>query len=65
MFIVLITTGKHETVDTAEVRLYQNKEDAEKACKEISTGHTKYWTEAQILKNGEEVYLSQPEQDSI
>jgi len=63
MAIVLITTGKHESVDTAEIRIFSYLGAAESFCKKISTGPKKYWTDAQIIEEGVEISLYMPEGD--
>jgi hypothetical protein len=59
--IVLETRGKHESVDTARVFTFANYTLAEAYCKGHNTGKIKYWTKAEIVSDGEEVELCQPE----
>lgn len=63
MALVLVTTGKHESVDTAEVRIFDNNEAAELFCKKKSTGPKKYWTKAEIVLDGLEISLCNPSGD--
>jgi hypothetical protein len=60
MIIVLVTTGKHESVDTAKVVLFFERFQAEDYVKGISTGKRKYWTKAEIVDSNEVVELCQP-----
>lgn len=62
MIIVLVTTGKHESVDTAKVRLFEERFQAEDFCKATSTGKRKYWQNAEIVREHEVVELCQPEE---
>ncbi len=59
--IVLVTRGKHESVDYAGVYLFDNMGDAQKFCKSKNTGKIKYWTKAEIIPNGIEIELSHPD----
>lgn len=59
--IVLITRGKHDSVDYAQVVLFETIGAAQTFCKEKCTGRKKYWTDAVIVRNGEEVELMQPD----
>ena len=61
MYIVLETSGKHETVDYATVRIFATREDANEHCRKVATGQVKYWTEAIIVDDGERIELSQPD----
>lgn len=63
MSIVLITTGKHESVYTAEVRIFSYQRAAEEFCEKTSTGYTKHWVNAEIVADGEKIDLSQPEEE--
>ena len=60
MIIVLITRVKWEYIDSAEVRLFDSVEIAEIFCRKMNTGHQKYWTKADIIKEAIEVELFQP-----
>jgi hypothetical protein len=60
MIIVLVTTGKHESVDTAKIRLFEERFQAEDYCNLMNSGKMKYWKYAQIVKDGEQVELEQP-----
>ena len=59
--IVLITRGKWDSVDYAEVRTFDDVETARIFCTKVNTGHQKYWTSAEIVNEGEEIELRQPE----
>ena len=59
--LVLVTTGKHESVDTARVFAFANYALAEAFCESRNTGKIKYWTKAEIVSDGEKVELCQPE----
>lgn len=61
--IVLITEGKHESVDCATVRLFLTSAEAVAFCNQKNTGKQKYWTKAEILEDGERVDLMQPQED--
>ena len=61
MVIVLETSGKHESVDYATVRVFDTLEEANDYCHGVATGLVKYWTEAIVVQNGEKIELSQPE----
>ena len=61
MFIVLVTSGKNESVESVQVRLHYSKTEAEKFCLEMRSGKVKYWTKAEIVDDGEEVELTKPE----
>lgn len=62
MFIVLVTSGKHDSVDYAKVRLFEEYAQAEDYIKRTCTGRQKYWNHAEILRDGETVELMQPEE---
>ena len=61
MVIVLVTKGKNESVDYAKVMLFEKKTEAIRFCADTNTGKKKYWANADILENGEEVELCQPD----
>lgn len=61
--IVLVTDGKHESVDSASVRLFENKTDAEAFIALTCSGPKKYWTHAEIVEVGEVIEIHQPEGD--
>jgi len=63
MIIVLKTSGKHESVDYAEVRLFDDRKSANVYCDMVSTGHKKYWVNAEIISEGKEIELSQPDDE--
>ena len=60
--IVLQTAGKHESVDYAKVYVFDLKSDAEAHISAVCTGKTKYWKHAEIVEEGQEVELMQPEE---
>lgn len=60
--IVLETSGKHESVDFAKVYVFERRSDAEAHIAAVCTGRTKYWRHADIVGEGEEVELRQPEE---
>lgn len=53
MYIVLITSGKREDVETASVMLFEGPELAQEYVDSVNqeTG-TKYWRKAQIVSEG-------------
>ena len=59
--MVLVTRGKHESVDTARVFAFANYALAAAYCESRNTGKVKHWTKAEIIDDGEEVELCQPE----
>lgn len=59
--IVLVTRGKRESVDFATVRLFDSVASADAFVEEVCTGPVKYWTHAEILRDGDEVELYMPE----
>lgn len=61
--IVLITEGKRESVDYATIRLFSTLSEAQDFSHNTSTGRIKYWTNAEILQDGEKVDLCQPQED--
>ena len=62
MYIVLVTKGKRESVDYASVQVFSDKLDAiEFIQANESKVQTKYWTKCELVNQGEEVELSQPE----
>lgn len=61
MIIVLVTEGKHDSVDYATVKLFEERFQAEDFCKTANTGKQKYWRSAEILRDGEQIELCQPE----
>lgn len=54
MIIVLETTGKYEDVDSVKVKLFTEKTDAEKYCKENTDNpmEEKYWKYCEIIDEG-------------
>jgi hypothetical protein len=54
MSIVLETSGKGSMVDYVRVRLFENKDDAEKYCVERTDNpmDEKYWRYAEIIEDG-------------
>jgi len=61
MFIVLVTHGKHDSVDYASVHLFEDSQSASDFCQTKNTGAKKYWTKAERIADGEEVELCMPE----
>ena len=61
--IVLVTKGKHETVDYAQVMIFNTACLAEIYCKQTNTGKEKYWVKAEIVGEGKEIELCQPEEE--
>lgn len=59
--IVLVTEGKHESVDYVTVFMFDTEDEASKFCKEKSTGKQKYWIDACIVLLGDKIYLMQSE----
>lgn len=54
MFIVLVTSGKGEEVDTVAVLLFETLEQAKVYAKRTSTypEEKKYWTHAEVIEEG-------------
>lgn len=61
--LVLVTEGKHESVDYAKVVTFASKLAALGFCEANNTGRTKYWKKAEIVEDGERVELLQPQDD--
>ena len=61
MYIVLVTQGKHESVDYATVRTFDDLDAANMFIKKTATGKQKYWVDATLVEDGEELELTQPE----
>jgi hypothetical protein len=62
MYIVLTTKGKRESVDYASVRVFNDKQEANDFIKaKESPVQEKYWTKCELVDQGKEVELSQPE----
>lgn len=61
--IVLKTRGKHESVDYASVHLFNSLTEAQNFCAKENTGRIKYWTNAQIVDDGESIELEQAQDD--
>ena len=61
MNIVLVTTGKHDSVDTVAVRFFDERGRAEQYCESLITGETKYWTYAEIVDEGYTTELAAPD----
>jgi hypothetical protein len=53
-FIVLHTKGKNEAVDFLKIKLFDNRFDAEKYCKENTDEEKdkKYWNYCEIINEG-------------
>lgn len=62
-YIVLVTSGKHESVDAAQVHVFDSFVSAADFCRSKNTGKKKYWTKAEIVNEGESVELGQPEDE--
>jgi len=62
MFIVLATSGKHDSVDYASVHLFDDESDALAFCLKNNTGPKKYWVKAEVVQQGIQVELYQPEE---
>jgi len=61
MITVLVTHGKHESVDYAFIMIFDTLIEANSYVEGIRTGKCKYWTDAEILTPGEEIELMQPD----
>lgn len=59
--IVLETKGKHESVDEAKVLLFNDPLIAAQYIQKVNTGPIKYWTKAEVVRDGERVELYMPE----
>ena len=59
--IVLVTEGKHESVDYAKIATFENRIAALEFCKANNTGRKKHWKKAEIIEDGEQVELCQPD----
>lgn len=64
MIIVLVTNGKHESVDYAKIRMFESTWQADEFISSVSTGKCKYWTYAQIVEEFEQVELCEPDWES-
>jgi hypothetical protein len=62
MYIVLETQGKNETVAFARVHIFDTRIKAEVFIDQTNTGKYTYWRKAELVSNGEEVELKQPEE---
>lgn len=59
-YIVLVTSGKHESVDRASVKLFDTFGDATDYIFSVTrTG--KYWTQGEIVSDGIGIELGSPE----
>lgn len=61
MEIVLVTEGKHETVDYVSVKVFDTMREALEFCDSKNTGKKKYWTDTTIIQSGEKIELIQPD----
>ena len=52
--IVLVTSGKHESVDSCTVCIFDSREQAERYIQEWSISG-KYWRKCQIVNSGQQV----------
>ena len=59
--IVLLTEGKHESVDYATVVLFNDRVAAIRFCKQMNTGKEKYWKNAEVVEDRVRVALGQPD----
>lgn len=57
MYIVLVTEGKRESVDSAFIRLFATEEAATTFVEEIRDVGKKYWIKAEIVPEGVEIEL--------
>jgi len=61
MIIVLVTRGKHESVDSVSIMMFDTTIEANSYVEGIKTGKCKYWTHAEIITLAEEIELMQPD----
>ncbi len=57
--IVLVTEGKHESVDYVKVMLFDNRTLALEFCKVNNRGPKKNWVYAEIIDAGTRIELGQ------
>ncbi len=62
VILVLVTMGKQESVDAAKMRCFDDVTTAQAFVDETNRdqGTLKYWSHAEILKDGEYVELFNP-----
>lgn len=60
--IVLQTSGKFESVDSAKVLLFEDEQKALEYCSR-KTKPGKYWTKAEIVEAGKEIDLISPDDE--
>ena len=64
--IVLVTEGRDDSADYAKVVLFDTKQEAEVFIDTVSSKErTKYWTQAEIVYNKEQVRLCSPDFDNM
>jgi len=64
--IVLVTEGKNDRVDYAKVVLFDTKQEADVFIDTVSSKErTKYWCQAEIVYNKEQVELYSPDFDNM
>lgn len=63
VIVILVTQGKHDSVDYAKVVIFEKDkaDEANEYLKKNNTGRIKYWTKAEIMTRGDAVDLEQPE----
>lgn len=59
--IVLVTWGKHDSVDRASVRLFESPAAAQDFCTATHAPEGKHWTKCEILRDGDEIELCRDE----
>ena len=59
--LVLVTEGKHESVDFAKVVAFDSYLAAIEFCQATNTGRTKYWKKAELVADGVKVVLLPPD----
>lgn len=59
--IVLVTSGKNESVHTATVHIFAGLVDAIKFRNTFNSEKTKHWFHAEIVESGQEVELVMPD----
>ena len=59
--IVLVTHGKHDSVFTAKIKLFDSQAEAEDyVATNTSDSFEKYWVKYEIVEDGQEVDLYRP-----
>lgn len=62
MYIVLVTRGKHESVDYVTVKLFEEYVEAVAFCRINNTGKGKHWVNAEFVCEGTELELTPPQE---